>query len=104
MPRISLCKTDELQPETMLCKRVAGFGQVAVARLGDDEYVAFDPHCPHAKGPLVEGRLHEGVVICPWHFFRFDLRTGEVPGAKSILKLRRFPATVSGGEVLVDLD
>jgi nitrite reductase/ring-hydroxylating ferredoxin subunit len=103
MPRVALCRVGEVLPDAILCKRVAGVGQIAVARVGD-EYVAFDPRCPHANGPLAEGRLHDGVVICPWHFFRFDLRTGEVPGAKSILKLRRFPATVSGGEVLVDLD
>jgi nitrite reductase/ring-hydroxylating ferredoxin subunit len=103
MARVALCRTDELAPGAMLCKRVAGVGEVAVARLGAGEYIAFDPHCPHARGPLAEGRLHEGVVVCPWHFFRFDLRTGEVPGAKSILKLRRYPAEVSGGEVFVDI-
>ena len=24
-----------------------------------------------------EGRVEDGVLTCPWHGFRFDLRTGE---------------------------
>ena len=104
MARVVLCKAEEVQAAAVLCKRVAGVGQVAVARLDDTkEYVAFDPRCPHARGPLAEGKLHGSVIVCPWHFFRFDLRTGKSPGINSILELRRYPVVVEGGEILVDL-
>ena len=33
--------------------------------------------CAHLGGPLSEGKLEEGTIVCPWHASRFDLATGE---------------------------
>lgn len=33
--------------------------------------------CPHWLGPLENGRLEAGIVTCPWHGWRFDVRTGQ---------------------------
>lgn len=38
---------------------------------------AMDARCPHANGPLADGKIEEGQVICPWHRFGFDLKTGQ---------------------------
>jgi len=38
---------------------------------------AVDNTCPHAGGPLGEGKMREGIVECPWHGWKFDVRTGE---------------------------
>lgn len=35
-----------------------------------------DAACPHNGGPLVEGRVRDGVVACPWHWYRFSLDDG----------------------------
>ena len=32
--------------------------------------------CPHMEGPLFEGSVHDGVVTCPWHAWRFALADG----------------------------
>ena len=32
--------------------------------------------CPHQGGPLDEGGCHEGKVMCPWHGWEFDVKTG----------------------------
>lgn len=43
----------------------------------DGTFYAMDNACPHAGGPLGEGMLREGgVVECPWHGWRFDVKTG----------------------------
>jgi nitrite reductase/ring-hydroxylating ferredoxin subunit len=58
---------------------------VALFRDGD-AIVAFEDSCPHAGAPLSEGVCRGGEVVCSWHGFRFDARTGECrlyPGAKS---------------------
>ena len=103
MPEVLLCSIAEVPAGEIVCKRVAGFGEVAVVRLSDSsEYVAFESRCPHARGPLGEGELRGDVVVCPWHFFRFDLRTGKPPGTTSILELRRYPVTVRGSEIFVE--
>ena len=41
------------------------------------EHFAFSNICPHAGGPLAEGELEGDIVICPWHFTPFNVRTGE---------------------------
>ena len=102
MALTSFCKSDELAPDTILCKRLPGIGEVAAVRLGESgEIVAFVPRCPHALGPLADGKLKGNVLVCPWHFFPFDLRTGKVAGGESILQLTRYRVTVEGGEILV---
>jgi nitrite reductase (NADH) small subunit len=103
MAFVTLCRTEEIEAGKVLCRRLAGAGQVAVARLDGGTYVAFEPRCPHANGPIAEGRLHGSVLVCPWHFFRFDLRTGKPPGTDSVLELKRYPVSERNGELLVNL-
>ena len=42
----------------------------------DGEFYAIDNVCTHDGGPLGEGRLRNGRVICPRHGARFCLATG----------------------------
>jgi len=42
-----------------------------------DKLYAFAFTCPHASGPLSEGRIDPlGNVICPVHDYRFSLQSG----------------------------
>ena len=45
----------------------------------DGEFLAVDDACPHQGASLAEGTLHDGRVICPWHSWVFDLRSGRCP-------------------------
>lgn len=43
----------------------------------DGGYRVTDATCPHNRGPLDQGWVRDGrAVICPWHWYRFDLDTG----------------------------
>ncbi|MEM8499995.1 MAG: Rieske (2Fe-2S) protein [Pseudomonadota bacterium] len=42
-----------------------------------DDWVVYPRLCPHQLGPLDEGDVVDGVVSCPWHGYKFDVRTGE---------------------------
>lgn len=47
----------------------------------DGTFYAIDNTCPHAGGPLGEGKIREGgVVECPWHGWRFNVATGQRVG------------------------
>jgi nitrite reductase (NADH) small subunit len=35
-----------------------------------------DADCPHNGGPLAEGRVDGSTLVCPWHWYRFDLESG----------------------------
>ena len=63
----------------------------------------FENRCPHADGPLGEGRVHKNSVVCPWHFFRFDLVTGEPVGSQSIMRLNRYAVSISGSDICIDI-
>ena len=105
MAQIAVCRIDEVPAETALCKRLPGGQQVAVARLTGSEppFAVFENLCPHAQGPLGQGRVRNNAIVCPWHFFRFDLITGKAVGTESIMQVRRYPVSVSGDEIRIEL-
>lgn len=41
------------------------------------ELLAFPGQCPHQLGPLSAAGLSGAVVTCPWHGYRFDVRSGD---------------------------
>jgi len=80
--------------------RVAG-RYVAVFNDGGS-FLALDDSCPHQGASLGEGTLHLGRVICPWHSWVFDVRTGEcirVPG----LAVRTYATRREGEDVEVEI-
>ncbi|MGH7144019.1 MAG: Rieske (2Fe-2S) protein [Planctomycetota bacterium] len=48
---------------------------VAIYRQGGNLF-AIDNRCPHMGFPLCKGEVHDGIVVCPWHHWKFDLATG----------------------------
>lgn len=42
-------------------------------------YGAITNRCPHQGGPLGDGFLQDGYVICPWHGWEYDPHTGDAP-------------------------
>ena len=58
----------------------AGDKEILLAKV-DGKVYAIDNACGHLAYPLSAGRLDGHVVTCPWHFARFDVRTGAVVSA-----------------------
>src|SRR5437762_6073833 len=42
----------------------------------DGVFYAMDNACAHRGGPLGEGDLDGTIVTCPWHAWRWDVRSG----------------------------
>lgn len=79
-----------------------GAQRLAVFRSRDGSVFATQAECPHQQGPLADGLLGGGTLICPLHALKFDLRTGRALNGECTLKT--YPARVgSSGQVLVDL-
>ena len=62
----------------------------------------FDGLCPHAGGPLGEGNLDGDQIICPWHAWAFDCKTG-VNDFDSDIQLKSHPVVIQDGSIFVDL-
>ena len=39
-------------------------------------FTVTDAGCPHRGGPLVAGTIRDGTIVCPWHWYAYDLATG----------------------------
>ena len=100
-PPEPVCAESDLDGQAIHRARLSNGQVVGVARLDTGAIVAFDGQCPHFAGPLWAGRVSGKDVICPWHGFRFDVTTGKVAGMESIMRLRLFRVSVSGGTVYV---
>jgi nitrite reductase/ring-hydroxylating ferredoxin subunit len=87
----------------------------------EGEFFAYENRCVHQGGPVCEGRIlgrvelvlaedktvlgerfsaTETHLICPWHGYEYDLRTGEC-AADRRLRLRRYEVVERGEEIYV---
>lgn len=74
--------------------------EIAVFRLRDGKLAAVGNRCPHRRGPLSEGLVGNGKVVCPLHGHKFDLTSGE--GAEKGECVRAFEAREQHGEIILD--
>jgi nitrite reductase/ring-hydroxylating ferredoxin subunit len=87
----------------------------------DGKYYAWENRCTHQGGPICQGRILNRVeealnpdktsrglkwsesdvhIVCPWHGFEFNIKTGRHPGNKNV-RLKPFDVKVQNGEVYV---
>ena len=64
-------------PKGAVCEVRVGANVLAVCHTADGEFYGVSGVCPHAGGPLGQGALHGHTLVCPWHAWEFDCRTGE---------------------------
>jgi len=65
-------------------------------------YSALDNVCLHRGGPLGQGIILNGKLVCPWHGWEWDPKTGaavHVPNAKVAV----YPLKIENGDVLVEI-
>jgi nitrite reductase/ring-hydroxylating ferredoxin subunit len=75
---------------------------IAVFNTGNGQYQALSGSCPHEGGPLADGALLGDSIVCPWHGFDFDVRTGACDVAPD-LSVSVYAVTVAGPDILVEL-
>ena len=68
----------------------------------DGELHALDGVCPHAGGPLGQGALHGTTLVCPWHAWEYECRTG-LNDFDPDVKVARFPVKEESGDILIDV-
>jgi nitrite reductase/ring-hydroxylating ferredoxin subunit len=74
--------------------------RVLLVRVGDEEVYAYRNECPGTPFPLDAAPVHDGVMRCPWHGCRFELRGGRRVDASApglgVLQMR-----IEEGQVVV---
>ena len=46
----------------------------------DESFFLTSPTCPHQGAKLDHAKCEAGKIICPWHHYAFDLKTGRGAG------------------------
>jgi len=96
---VKVAQAAEIPPGQM--KRVEAHGERITVANANGAFFAFADSCTHDGGPLCEGELDGETVICPWHFSRFSIRTGEVIDSPAHEAVRTYPVRIQNEAVLV---
>jgi len=67
----------------------------------DGEVFALDDRCPHQGGPLTRGTLNGETLMCPWHCWSFNVRTGRPEWPETGWRATRYPVKIEDGQILV---
>jgi nitrite reductase (NADH) small subunit len=100
MPFEKVATLPELPADTVIEVTVRG-EQYAICNAGGS-ISAMWGICPHAGGPLGQGQIADGRVVCPYHMWEFDCRTGE-NDFDSATRVPTYPVKVEGEDILADL-
>jgi methionine sulfoxide reductase heme-binding subunit len=96
---VDMCAVDEI-PDTRAVVRCVSGERVAVFRYGNC-ISAISNVCQHQNGPLGEGKIVNGCVVCPWHGYEYFPDNGASPPPFTE-KVPTFTVHVRNGRVLVD--
>jgi nitrite reductase/ring-hydroxylating ferredoxin subunit len=100
--RVRVCAIGDVRDDELRAFAVPGVTWPVIVTRVDGELVAVPGVCPHEDVALAGGELRGHAIVCPGHGYAFDLRTGRCKHDAG-LELRRYPITVVGGELWVDL-
>ena len=64
---------------------------------------AIDAVCPHRGGPLEEGEVADGEVVCPWHGFTYELVNGDC-STNPTYKIHAYKVRLDGEKVFLNLE
>ncbi len=92
---------EDLEENTPTRAEVAAEAVVLVKR-GTKVY-ALANSCAHLGGPLAEGSLQEGCIVCPWHGSAFNLEDGRVIRGPSAYNQPCYVARIRNSMVEVQL-
>lgn len=116
-----VASSEDLGPGDRLVTEVDGL-DIGVFNL-EGEYRAFLNFCAHQGGPLCEGNVvgtldasfdrealeyeyewigEDEVIVCPWHNWEFDLRTGACLSRDDVA-VPEFPVSVIDDEIVVHI-
>jgi nitrite reductase (NADH) small subunit len=93
---MTVAKTEEISPGGAKVVEADG-REIAIFNL-DGSFHAIDNTCVHKGGPLGEGMIEGEIVVCPWHSWRYNIKTGACLANPSA-KVKAYELKVENGEI-----
>ncbi len=89
-------------PEDGVAKATIRKKEFAIVRKGGRFY-CLDGICTHEGGPLGEGTLQDGMLVCPWHEGRYRPEDGTAdPETDWVTDTKTFKTKVEDGHVWIE--
>lgn len=102
MPYIKLTTQSELPGPGEAKEFELGGRTICVANV-NGTITAMDNVCLHMGGPLGQGYIEGEKIVCPWHGWEYDPKTGELSDdPKSRLDV--YPIKTENGDVLIEVE
>jgi len=101
MTRVAVAREADVPLGTMKGFDVLG-RKIIVVNLGG-EFHALSGICSHAYSELDKGFFAGEFVTCALHLSQFEVRTGEAISPPATDPLPKYPVSVEGGTVYVDV-
>lgn len=102
MPWVAVAAAEAIDEDDLI-EVAAGDRTIVIVRLSDG-YFATDGICSHQRARLVDGFVIGGMIECPKHQGRFDVRSGACRGAPASVPLRTYALKVVDGTIHVHVD
>jgi len=101
MSFVKLTTQSELPPTDEAKEFPCGANTICIANV-NGTYSAMENVCPHRGGPLGQGMIEGNKVVCPWHGWAWDVKTGAAAQDPNI-KVAVYPLRIENGDVLVEI-
>lgn len=99
MPLVKVASLSELPPGSVTEVLVNGH-PYAICNV-DGAVRVLNGVCIHRGGPLGQGQLHDGRVVCPFHLWEFDCATGEYDYDPA-RRVDTYRVVVEGNDILIE--
>ena len=96
---IKLASQSELPSENQAKEFPCSDKMICVANV-NGVITAMENVCLH--GPLGQGMIEGGKVVCPWHGWQWDPQTGEATHNANA-KVAVYPIRIENGEVMIEV-
>ena len=100
MPFVKIATQSELPANNEAKEFPCGDKTICVANI-NGTITAMDNVCLHQGGPIGQGVIEKGKVVCPWHGWAWDPVTGQA-GNNPNAKVAVYPLKIEQGDVLID--
>jgi nitrite reductase (NADH) small subunit len=96
-----LTTQSELPDANAAKEYTCGSKTICIANV-NGSYSAMDNVCLHHGGPLGEGMIENGKVVCPWHGWKWDPKTGAA-AHNANARLAVYPMKIENGDVMIEI-
>ena len=72
--RVNMGTLADVPPGKILEKKIMA-RRVAVVNENGNLF-GIESDCKHMRASLAKGKITDGIVTCPWHGWKYDLKTG----------------------------